>query len=135
MKRKTVLHRAMRLLTIFGIGAAALVVIGIFLLAYFTTVGLFFSTEIDPNEVLYTAETTVDECKFHVTLYRLHPFLAEYRKVLRIDRDGKQLIEKEFIHTGGLASFYFLSGSCPATASSLTPIAACSMPVSTTENC
>ena len=108
MKRRSALHRAARWLTILGAGAAVLVVIGFFLLVYFTTVGLFFSSEMDPNKVLYTAETTVDDCKIHVTLYRLHPFLAEYRKVLQINRKGKQLIEKEFIDSGGLASFYFL---------------------------
>jgi hypothetical protein len=56
----------------------------------------------------YSAETTVENYIIHVDLFHSHPFLAEYRKVVRVTHAGKLIVTKEYRDTGGLASFYLL---------------------------
>lgn len=68
----------------------------------------FFPNHVDKNEVAYSANTTIDGYVFQVTLFRNHPMLAEYRKLLQVKRAEKLILEREFFDTGGLASFYFL---------------------------
>ena len=86
----------------------------------------FFPEEFDKDEVAYAADAKIDGFDFEVKLFRNHPMLAEYRKVVKVKQGDKLLLEREFIDPGGLASFYVLrktiESSCSmafATASSL----------------
>ncbi len=68
----------------------------------------FFPDSVDKDAVAYSAETHIDGYSFQVAMHRNHPTLAEYRKVMQVKRAGKLVLEREFLDTGGLASFYFL---------------------------
>jgi hypothetical protein len=68
----------------------------------------FFPEEFDKDEVAYAADAKIDGFDFEVKLFRNHPMLAEYRKIVKVKQGDKLLLEKEFIDTGGLASFYLL---------------------------
>jgi hypothetical protein len=67
-----------------------------------------FPTEFDKDKVVYAAGAKIDGFDFEVKLYRNHPMLAEYRKVVMVRQGDKLFLEREFIDTGGLASFYLL---------------------------
>ena len=63
---------------------------------------------VDTKNPAFLAETTVDGYTFEVILFRNHPLVAEYRKLVNVKRGDKLLFEREFIDTGGFASFYLL---------------------------
>src|SRR5262245_22051706 len=106
MSRKrleAIILRAIPWVILVGGGAFGAVVVGLSALFWVAVSG-----DVDPNEVAYEAETQLDGYTFEVTLYRNHPRLAEYRKVLKVKRGEKLVLEREFMDTGGHASFYFL---------------------------
>ena len=56
----------------------------------------------------YSAQAEIDGYTIHVDLTSIHPFLAEYRKVVQVTHGDKLITTKEFVDTGGFASLYFL---------------------------
>ena len=56
----------------------------------------------------HQCSTTIDGYEFAIKLNLIHPFLAEYEKILVISApDGTEITSQKFIDTGGLASMYF----------------------------
>lgn len=56
----------------------------------------------------HQCSTTVDGYEFSIELNLIHPFLAEYEKLITISApDGTVLTSEKFIDTGGFATFYF----------------------------
>lgn len=56
----------------------------------------------------HECSTTIDGYKFSIELNLIHPFLAEYEKIVTISTaDGTVLATEKFIDTGGFAAFYF----------------------------
>ena len=84
-------------------------VCGVALVGYsWLFVYFFFSEEFNPEKVALSAEKQLDGFDFKVTFFRNHSMLAEYRKIVKVTRGEQLLLEREFIDTGGLATFYFL---------------------------
>jgi hypothetical protein len=78
------------------------------LIAAIAMVGCAPDARQSPAGPAYKAEMTVEGYTICVELFHNHEFLAEYRKVIKVEREGKLVVTKEYLDTGGFASFYVL---------------------------
>ncbi|MFZ6874047.1 hypothetical protein ACO0LF_18470 [Undibacterium sp. Di27W] len=69
---------------------------------------VMFGRILDSEPSRYAASVSLEGYQIEVEMVSIHPFLAEYKKHIRIRKDQQLLGEKELIDGGGFVDLYFL---------------------------